>query len=131
LKRILAEGAKVDARSDAEWAYLRGLRLAQAGDTEGARRIWRDVGVAFGSVETELRWVKLSQVGLAALERPENCNTHGPPDRVAFDAALKHAKMLKSAGKIAEAASIFRALLDLFRDDPAASEAILQATDGK
>ena len=68
LKRALGEGAKVDPRSDAERAYLRGLRLAQAGDPDAARRLWRALIVAFGEVKTESRWVGLAQVGLEALE---------------------------------------------------------------
>jgi hypothetical protein len=131
LKRAISDGAKVEAKSDAEWGYLRGLRLAQSGDTEGARRIWRDVNLAFGSVTTEARWVKLSKAGLAALEHPENCNTHGPPDRAAFEAALSQARLLMAAGKKEEAAVIFRALEDLFRDNPTAREIILSARNGK
>ncbi|HEV3435981.1 MAG TPA: serine/threonine-protein kinase [Gemmata sp.] len=131
LKRALGEGAKVDIKSDAEGAYLRGLRLAQAGDSETARRIWRAIEVAYGPVASESRWVALSRVGLKALDRPENSNMHGSPDRAAFDAALKHAKSLLTSGKTAEAATAFRALQDLFRDDPAASEAIRQAIENK
>lgn len=131
LKRALAEGAKVDPKSNAEGAYLRGLRLAQAGDFEAARRTWRDVETAFGSIASETRWVELSRVGLKTLDRPENANLHGSIDRAAFDAALNHAKSLMKAGKPAEAASIFRALQDLFRDDPAASEAIRHAAESK
>lgn len=131
LKRVLAEGARVDNRSDAQWAYLQGLRLAQAGDTDAARRIWQDVIAAFGGVASESRWVSLSRSGLEALQRPENCNRHGPPDHAAFDAALRQARELMRGGKAAEAATIYRALQDLFRDDPAASEAIRQGIDGK
>jgi eukaryotic-like serine/threonine-protein kinase len=131
LKRALAEGAKVDIKSDAEAAYLRGLRLAQAGDSETARRTWRAVEVAYGSVASESRWVELSRVGLKALDRPENSNTHGLPDRAAFDAAMKHAKSLRTSGKAAEAATAFRALQDLFRDDPAASETIRREIENK
>jgi hypothetical protein len=131
LRRAVLEGTKVDIKSDAEGAYLRGLRLAQAGDFEAARRIWRAVAVAYGAVATEARWVELSRVGLKALDRPENSITHGPADRTAFDAALTQAKSLLAAGKSAEAAQAFRALQDLFRDDPTASEAIRQALESK
>ena len=41
LKRALADGAKVDPHSDAERAYLRGMRQAQAGEPDAARRSWQ------------------------------------------------------------------------------------------
>ncbi|HEV3386061.1 MAG TPA: serine/threonine-protein kinase [Gemmata sp.] len=131
LKRIIAEGAKVEYKSDAELGYYRGLRLAQIGDTDAAKRIWRSVETAFGPIPSEKRWVELAQVGLTALEKTENNNLHGPPDRSAFDAALKHAKSLMAAGKPAEAITIYRALQELFRDDPATTEAIRKAIESK
>lgn len=133
LKRALSEGARIDLKlkSDAEWAYLRGLRLAQAGDTEGARRTWKAIVVVFGPVATESRWVELSWLALVALDRPENSNTHGPPDRTAFEAALKQARSLQASGRLDEAATAFRALTDLYRDDPLATATINQARDGK
>jgi hypothetical protein len=131
LKRIITEGAKVDYKSDAEWAYFRGLRLAQMGDTEAAKRVWLSIGSAFGAVPSEKRWVDLSQVALTALEKPENRNLHGLPDHVALDAALKHAKSLTAAGKTVEAAAIYRALQELFRDDPVTSDAINRAIENK
>jgi hypothetical protein len=131
LRRIIVEGAKVDFKSDAELGYVRGLRLAQAGDTEAARRLWRAVMVAFESIASETRWVELSQAGLAVLERPENRNLHGPPDRGALDAALDRAKSLMASGKKSEAITIYQALLELMRDDPVASEAIKRALESK
>jgi hypothetical protein len=118
LRGALAEGAKADPRTDAERGYLRGLRLAQAGDAAGARRTWQAVATAFGAVESEARWVDLSRAGLTALDHPANRPTHAPPDRRPFEAALAHAKGLATAGKASEADGAFRALEDLFRDDP-------------
>jgi hypothetical protein len=126
LKRVLAEGAKVEVASDAERAYLRGLRLAQAGDPQAARREWLALIAGFGpgaSKSGQTRWVELAQAGLAALERPENHGNRAPPDRTALEAALAHAKTLDAAGK----AAALRALEELARDDPAALELILAA----
>ena len=129
LKRALAEGARIDLKlkSDAEWAYLRALRQAQAGDTEGARRTWNSIVVVFGPIASESHWVELSWLAIKALDRPENRNSHGPPDRTAFEAALTHARSLQAAGKAVEAATVYRALTDLYRDDPVASVAIDRA----
>jgi tetratricopeptide (TPR) repeat protein len=131
LKRSLAEGAHVDPRSDAERAYLRGLRLAQAGDPDAARRLWQASITAFGEVKSESRWVELARVGLEALKQPEMRGKRAPPDRAAFDAALGRARELATTGKPAEAAQIYRALEELFHDDPALGEKIRHARDGK
>lgn len=127
LKRAIADGSKVDPRSEAERAYLRGLRLAQAGDPEAARRTWQALMAAFGPVPSESRWVELAAAGLAILERPESRPVRPPPDRSALDAAIAHAKGLTGA----ERGAAFRALEELFRDDPVALEKIRAAQDGK
>lgn len=127
LRRAIGEGAKVDPRSAAERGYLRGLRLTQAGDPAAARRAWQAVAAAFGSVESERRWVELARAGLAALEQPVNRPPRMPPDRKVFEAALKHAKELAAAGKAAEAAAAFTALDELFADDSAARDEIAKA----
>ncbi|MDB5312564.1 MAG: serine/threonine protein kinase, partial [Gemmataceae bacterium] len=93
LRRVLDEGARADPRSDAERGYVRGLRLAQAGETDAARRVWQAVATAFGPVGSEDRWVGLSKAGLAGLDRPPR-PPHPPTDRTAVDAALAHAKAL-------------------------------------
>jgi eukaryotic-like serine/threonine-protein kinase len=131
LKRAIAEGSKVNPRSDAESAYLRGLRLAQAGDPEAARRTWQALVTAFGQVNTESRWVDLARAGLEALNRPESRGNRPPPDRAAFDAALRQAKSLLGTTRAAEAAAIIRALGELSRDDPVLQDALRAAREGK
>jgi hypothetical protein len=54
-----------------------------------------------------------------------------PPSRAALDASIDRAKSRAAGGQPAEAAAIFRALEDLYRDDPAILETIRQARDGK
>ena len=129
LRRIVAEGAKLEPRSDAERGYLRGLRLAQAGDAAGAREAWRAVATAFGPVESESRWVKLSQLGFAVLDQPGSHPPHAT-DRRAFDEALAAAKLLAASGRAAEAEAVFRALEELCRDDVDALAAV-RAARGK
>jgi hypothetical protein len=123
LRRALTEGAKVEPHSDAEKVYLRGLRLAQAGDPAAARRTWEALVAVFGPVVTESRWVELARIGLKALERPENRVDRAPPDRAALAAAIDAAKRPDPA----ETAANFRMLEELFRDDPAALELIRSA----
>ena len=130
LRRALADGAKADPRTDAERGYLRGLRLAQAGDAAGARQLWQAVATAFGPVESEARWVELARLGLAALDQPGNHLVHPSLDRRPFDTALAEAKKLADAGKVAEADAAFRALEALCRDDAAALD-LIRAARGK
>ena len=125
LLRAVAEGAKPDSRSDAERGYLRGLRLAQVGDSGAARNTWQAVVTAFGPVESESRWVGLAKAGLAALER--NPRTGLPLDHTAVGAALAHAKTLPAT----ERETVLRALEELARDDAAMLETIRAARNHK
>ncbi len=131
LRRALAVGAKADPRTDAERGYLRGLRLAQAGDPDAARTAWHAVETAFAGVESEKRWVDLSRDGLASLDKPDAKHTKPPPDRRPFRAALDHARELAKAGKTAEATAAFAALEELFQGDAEARAAIRDAMAGK
>lgn len=130
LRKAVAEGAKTDPRTDAERGYLRGLRLAHAGEADAARRTWQAVIAAFGPVESERRWVELSRAGLEALDLPANRSGRTPIDRGPFTTAVDGAKKLAAAGKTVEANAVFAALEDLFRDDPEALDAI-RAARGK
>jgi hypothetical protein len=130
LRRAVSEGAKVEHRTDAERGYVRGLRLAQAGELVAARAAWHAVVAAFAAVESESRWVGLARAGLAALDAPPTRNQHSPTDRKPFEAAIAFAKGLATAGKTTEAEPIFRALEELARDDPAATE-LLRAARAK
>ncbi|MFM8271837.1 MAG: hypothetical protein ACKODX_05825, partial [Gemmata sp.] len=69
LRRALA-GAKGEGRSEAERAYLRGLRLAQDGEREQARTAWEGVVAAFAAAPDEERWVDLARTGLKLLAQP-------------------------------------------------------------
>jgi hypothetical protein len=130
LRRAVSEGAKAEPRSDAERGYLRGLRLAQAGEAEAARKSWQAVAAAFGPVDSEARWVGLARAGLASLDRLPARAAHSPADRKPFEAALSHAKGLAGAGKTTEAEAAFLALEELLRDDPAAME-MIRTTRGR
>jgi hypothetical protein len=119
LRRAVADGAKVELRSDAQRGYLLGLRLAQAGDADAARKMWTAVGTAFGPVESERRWVELARAGLATLDRPAYRPPHPPLDRGPLLRALEQAKARAAAGRRAEADAAFDALLALTEADPA------------
>ena len=73
----------------------------------------------------------VGRAGLESLNRPENRVSRPLSNRAALDAALARAKALAASGQAADAAAIFRALEELFRDDPAVLDTIRQAKDGK
>jgi hypothetical protein len=130
LRRVLAEGARIELRTDAQRGYLLGLRLAQAGDADAARKAWAAVAVAFGPVESEKRWVDLARAGLAALDQPANRPPRPALDRAPILRALEHARALAAAGRRAEADAAFDALLALTEHDPAA-RALVEGARGR
>jgi serine/threonine protein kinase len=131
LRRAIADGAKANPRTDAQRGYLLGLRLAQAGDTDAARRMWNAVITAFGPVESEQKWIDLSRAGLEGLAQPSNHAVHGPVDRTPVLKALEHAKALAAAGKRDEAKAVFDALLTLTDRDPVLRKMIEEARGQK
>lgn len=122
LKRAIADGAKFEPKTPAERVYMRGLRLAQIGDTVAAKRTWQSLIVVFAPVAIEARWVELARIGFVALARPENAG-RPPTDRTALDSAIADAKLHTPADR----ASAFAALEELFHDDPEALERIRTA----
>jgi hypothetical protein len=124
LRRAIAEGAKVELRTAAQRGYVRGLRLAQAGDAEAARREWMATAAAFASVESEKRWVDLARAGLAALEQPTNRPAPGAFDSRPVLRAIQHARELTAAGDRAGAAAVLDALAAVTETDPAARQLV-------
>ena len=114
LTRAVAQGGRVKYASEAERGYQIGLRLAQAGDVGGARRTWELVAGGFAGSPADARWVALANAGLAEL------NQHHEQPRPGLAAAVGRAK---AAGDTAT----LDALAHLYRDDPAAAEAIRAA----
>ncbi len=126
LRRAVEQASKFKPRSEAEAAYFRGLRLAQAGDVSGAKRTWESAVAAFGAVESEARWTKLAADGLAELAKAPGIGPSPPEARPGLVDAIGRAKKLQAAGDPA-APSAFDALDYLYRDDPKARDLIRQA----
>ncbi len=70
LRRVIADSAKPDLRTEAERGYFRGLRSVQDGDPAQARAAWEGVVTRFSEVKTEERWVDLARAGLKLLAPP-------------------------------------------------------------
>jgi serine/threonine-protein kinase len=102
--------------SAAQRFYLRGLRRYSEGDVEGTRRDWRDVIRSFREVESENRWVRLAEKGLAELDRREE-----RPDE-SIRQALQKAREFCKQGQREKAEEIWQGLEGLFRDDSSKGE---------
>ncbi len=109
LRRALDQAGRARPATPAEYAYTRGLKLAEAGDLAGARRMWETVGRVFMPVEAEKRWVLLAAAALTA-------SADAPPPRCGYDTIT--AALAAHAGTPA-AAGVRATLEDLYRDDPA------------
>ncbi len=123
LQRAVTEGAKIQFHSEAERGYTLGLRLAQAGDAEGAKRYWQAVAVGFDGIAAEGRWVVLSRAGLLALATAPRAAPRNK-EYQSLEAALERARQLVMAGDAVEAETIYASLEELFRDDPTAKKLI-------
>ncbi len=108
LRRSVDQGGRVKYKTEAERLYHQGRKQAEAGDVAAARRTWGDLAKAFAGIESEARWVKLAETGLAELGRVPPAAT---PDRAALAAAAERAKSDPAARA---------ALEELYRDDPEA-----------
>jgi serine/threonine-protein kinase len=104
----------VHAPGEAEYFYLRGLRLRQQGKEQEARETWQALVDAFRGVPNEAPWVKLAE---AALQPPDNAP---PAERhlETVEAALKEVQRLRDENKSDEADKVRRALEKLYGDDP-------------
>src|SRR5262245_11278554 len=68
LKRSLVAGRPVRQQSEAERFFRDGLRLCQAQEFAGARRVWNNLITAFGVLEKEQTWVRLARLGLTRID---------------------------------------------------------------
>jgi hypothetical protein len=126
LRRALLAGRSARYQSEAERLFYEGLRLVQGGEFSAARLVWNNLIHAYGVLDQEQRWVRLSQQGLAELDKPREGGMTGRIDpagriRLAVEAALAQAERLRQEGKTAEADEVRRALEQLYRDDPDAA----------
>jgi tetratricopeptide (TPR) repeat protein len=106
-----------DALSEAQWFYEQGRRRRQQGDIDGAKAIWKDLIASFRDVPAEDRWVHLAEKELAR----EGAAADGHRwDSVRH--VLERAKRLRADGQAGEAEEVYRALEELYRDDPSAKD---------
>ena len=109
LRRTLAALAtpRRKPESPAEALYHRGLKLAEAGDAGGARRLW-SAATLVERLPGESGWGELARAGLAGLDRVEPVG----PDPTPLRAFARDDPAARAA------------LREAFRDDPAALTAL-------
>ncbi|HEV3142266.1 MAG TPA: serine/threonine-protein kinase [Gemmataceae bacterium] len=120
-KRLSVRGRLSAPHSEAQRFYELGLARCQAGDVAGGRRIWEHVVLVFGAVESERRWVLLSQRALTQI-LPSSSEQNRFE---AVEQSLALARQLRDSGNPGQqeqARQIWQSLEELYRDDPAAKE---------
>jgi hypothetical protein len=101
--------------------YEQGLDYCRQGDPAAARRVWRNVVRAFAGIESEERWVRLAEQGLAELDEVQPSDSRRD---VALKQALRRARQLRGEGKAGEADEILSALEALYQNDPLSQEVL-------
>ena len=124
LQRALASGQSAAATvSEAQRFYQEGLRLCQAGDAAAARRLWQNVIQSFREVESEQRWVRLAEKGMAELQKRSPAGEHR---WTAVREALQRARQLRDRGQRKEAEEIWNGIKELYRNDPSAASVLAE-----
>jgi serine/threonine-protein kinase len=99
--------------SEAERFYLKGQRQLKDGDTAAALRTFRSLVLTFDGVEAESAWVRLAKKAQEDLEKKQ------PPDADRWKsvrATLERTRTMKKE----DAEPIWRAIEELYKDDPSA-----------
>jgi serine/threonine protein kinase len=118
---------KPEAISEAQRFYQKGLQQFEAGELDSARTTWQNVAQAFAGATAENTWTVLAAEGVKALT----------PDSATVEA--RHQALQKTLQVIAaadgsdqrqSARNSFKALTNLYHDDPAALEIIRRAENG-
>ena len=121
--RLKWEAAKAPQQpSEAQRFFQQGELLQKQGNHAGAQHLWRNLIDAFGEVKADKEWVSRARKSLADSERTDakkDCWKFVRP-------ALDRAKELHEQGKIADAERIWIGIEQLYRNDPAAADILLE-----
>ena len=120
LRKLSVRSRRGGTRSEAQQFFEQGLARCQNGDVEGGRKIWQELVSAFGAVESEQFWVRLTQRALAEVLPAPTDGKSAP----AVTAALEQARKLRDANQRAKAEAIWKALESLYRNEPAGREIV-------
>lgn len=118
LRRLKTRTYRGNLGSEAQRFYEQGLTRFQTGDVDGARKLWEQVIAAFGTVESEKRWVNQARVALTELT-PAATDVRNAP---AVAAAMEQAKKFRDNNERGKAEAIWMAIEELYKNDPSGRE---------
>jgi serine/threonine-protein kinase len=109
-------GQTIQVMDEAQRLYNEGLRLQKHGDLGAARRTWEQVVNLFQTVAAEKAWVD------KARERLDELRQQATDKRwESVRAALENARRLRKEAKLDEAERIWKAIEEVYGNDPSAS----------
>jgi len=120
--RLKWEAAKAPHPSEAQLFFQQGELLHKQGNPAAARQVWRNLIDVFEDVDAEKEWVNRARRALADLEKAALNKDRWKNVRT----ALERAKELQQQGKLDDAERIWRGIQELYRNDPAAANILLE-----
>jgi serine/threonine protein kinase len=116
LRRLAVVGLRGGPKSEAQRFFEQGLAHCQSGDIEGGRRIWEQLVVVFAATPSDRAWVQLAQRGLDSVHPRSKTAT----DYAEVQQALERARSLRDSGHRNKAEEVWKALEELYQNDPGA-----------
>jgi tRNA A-37 threonylcarbamoyl transferase component Bud32 len=120
--RLKWEAAKAPHPSEAQLFFQQGELLHKQGNPAAARQVWRSLIDVFADVDAEKEWVNRARRALSDLEKAALNTDRWKNVRT----ALERAKELQQQGKLDDAERIWRGIQELYRNDPAATNILLE-----
>jgi tRNA A-37 threonylcarbamoyl transferase component Bud32 len=120
--RLKWEAAKAPHSSEAQRFFQQGEFLEKQGNHAGAHQVWTNLVNAFSEVEAEKDWVRKARNALGDIDKAALNKDRWKSVRPALDRACD----LHSQGKHVEAERILAGIEQLYRNDPTATEILLE-----
>jgi eukaryotic-like serine/threonine-protein kinase len=120
--RLKWDAAKAPHPSEAQLFFQQGELLQKQGNPAAAQQVWRNLIDVFAEVDAEKEWVNRATRALTDLERAGLNKDRWKNVRTALD----RAKGLQQQGKLDDAERIWRGIQELYRNDPAAANILLE-----
>ena len=125
--RLKWETAQLPHSSEAQRFFQQGELLQKQGNSAAAQKVWRNLIDAFSDIPSEKEWVHQARRALSDTEKAGANKDRWKSAR----AALARATELQQQGKTEEAARILRGIEQLYGNDPAAVDLLLEVQRAK
>lgn len=125
--RALRAAENIEAGSEAERLYRRGLALAQNGEMIQARSVWQALAAVYAHSPADQRWVRLAEFGVRFADARSSKSPDAEPQLLAeLRRILDEVKNLRAEGKNDAADSIISSLRSLYELRPDILELLKQ-----